>query len=80
LREAPRDGCCAALRTRNDVKPVCVSAGHRIDLPAAVLLVLDRAVRYRPPEPVRLADALVATVKRSMTTSPIPHNAPSRQS
>ena len=52
------------LRTREGVKPVYVSAGHRIDLPAAARLVLDCAVRYRLPEPTRLADALVAVVKR----------------
>jgi deoxyribonuclease V len=53
------------LRTRVGVKPVYVSVGHRIDLPAAERLVLDCAVRFRLPEPTRLADALVGAAKRA---------------
>jgi deoxyribonuclease V len=53
------------LRTREGAKPAYISAGHRIDLPAAVRLVLDCAVRYRLPEPTRLADILVAAARRS---------------
>jgi deoxyribonuclease V len=52
------------LRTRRGVKPVFVSVGHRIDLDSAERLVLDCAVGYRLPEPVRLADRLVAAEKR----------------
>jgi deoxyribonuclease V len=44
------------LRTRDRVKPVFVSVGHNIDLPTATRLVLDCAIRYRLPEPTRLAD------------------------
>ena len=51
------------LRTRNGVKPVFVSVGHRIDLPSAERLVLACAVRYRHPEPTRLADRLAAKAK-----------------
>jgi deoxyribonuclease V len=49
-------GC--VLRTRDDVKPVYVSVGHRCTLDAACDLVLDFAPRYRIPEPVRAADRL----------------------
>ena len=56
---------------REGVKPVYVSAGHRIDLPAAARLVLDCTVRYRLPEPTRLADVLVAAVKRSRPSRPL---------
>ena len=52
------------LRTRDAVRPVYVSAGHRIDLATAERLVLDCAVRYRLPEPTRLADALVGAARR----------------
>ncbi|MFH1647749.1 MAG: deoxyribonuclease V [Chloroflexota bacterium] len=45
----------AALRTRAGVKPVYVSIGHRIDLPAAVRWVLACCRGYRLPEPSRLA-------------------------
>jgi deoxyribonuclease V len=45
----------AVVRTRTNVKPVYVSIGHQIDLPAAVQLVLDCCRGYRLPEPTRLA-------------------------
>ena len=50
--------------TRTGVKPVYVSPGHRCDFDSAVRLVLECAVRYRLPEPTRLADRLVAEFKR----------------
>ena len=52
------------LRTQTGVKPVYVSIGHKADLPAAAEMVLDCAVKYRLPEPTRLADQLVAAAKR----------------
>jgi deoxyribonuclease V len=45
----------AVVRTRDRVRPVFVSVGHRIDLEAAVSLVLEYATRYRLPEPTRWA-------------------------
>jgi deoxyribonuclease V len=52
------------LRTQHGVKPVFVSVGHRIDLAGARRLVLACAVRYRLPEPTRLADQLAGAAKR----------------
>jgi deoxyribonuclease V len=49
----------AVVRTRDGVKPVYVSIGHRMDLDGAVKLVLSCCTRYRLPEPTRLADKLV---------------------
>lgn len=49
-------GC--ALRTRDEVKPIYVSVGHRCTLSAARELVLELAPRYRIPEPIRAADHL----------------------
>ncbi len=46
------------VRTREKVKPVWVSIGHRVDLLGAVTLVLHTAVRYRLPEPIRAAHRL----------------------
>lgn len=46
------------VRTREKVKPVWVSIGHRVDLSGAVTLVLRTAVRYRLPEPIRAAHRL----------------------
>ncbi|GHG31574.1 endonuclease V [Streptomyces filamentosus] len=47
-----------ALRTRRGVKPVFVSAGHRISLAGACAHTLALAPRYRVPETTRRADAL----------------------
>jgi len=44
------------LRTRDGVKPLFVSVGHRVSLQTAVRWVLDCAPRYRLPEPIRAAD------------------------
>lgn len=45
----------AVVRTRDDVRPVFVSVGHRVDLETAVSLVLDCAPTYRLPETTRWA-------------------------
>ncbi|MBI4267153.1 MAG: deoxyribonuclease V [Chloroflexi bacterium] len=44
-----------ALRTRAGVKPLYVSIGHKVDLPAATHWVLACCRGYRLPEPTRLA-------------------------
>jgi deoxyribonuclease V len=46
------------LRTRDDVKPVFVSVGHRADLDTACRHVLSLAPEYRLPETTRRADRL----------------------
>lgn len=51
------------LRTQDGVNPVFVSVGHRMDLATAERLVLACAIRFRLPEPTRLADRLVARAK-----------------
>ena len=55
----------AVLRTRARVRPLCVSVGHRVTLDDAVRWVLSCAVRFRLPEPTRLADRLVSRLKKS---------------
>lgn len=52
------------VRTRTGVKAVFVSPGHLCTHDDAVRLVLDCTAGYRLPEPVRLADRLVAQFKR----------------
>lgn len=47
------------LRTRDGVKPLYVSVGHRITLEDAVRVVLACGRGYRLPEPTRLAHQLV---------------------
>ena len=54
----------SVLRTRDGIRPLFVSVGHRIDLESAVSVVLACATRYRMPEPTRLADCLAAQAKK----------------
>jgi deoxyribonuclease V len=49
----------AAVRTRRGVRPVYVSVGHRVSLAVAIRTVLRCAPRFRVPEPIRQAHALV---------------------
>lgn len=51
------------LRTRRAVKCVYVSVGHLINLEQATGIVLALAVRYRLPEPTRLAHILAGKMK-----------------
>jgi len=54
----------SVVRTRNDVKPVFVSVGHKCRLCDAVRIVLDCCRRYRLPEPSRLAHQIVTRLKK----------------
>ncbi len=47
------------LRTKDRVKPIFVSQGHRVSLGRAVDAVLKCSRRYRIPEPIRRAHILV---------------------
>ena len=48
------------LRTRVGVKPVYVSVGHRVGLPAAISFVMSCVTKYRLPETTRAADGLAS--------------------
>ena len=52
------------VRTRQRIKPLFISVGHKIDLASAVRVVLACVRRYRIPEPTRLADIRVDALKR----------------
>lgn len=54
----------AVLRTRNRVKPVYVSPGHRISTVTACSWILRMCSRYRIPDPIRTADQMVNRMKR----------------
>jgi deoxyribonuclease V len=56
----------SVVRTRTDVKPVFVSAGHRIGLADCVDLTVRLSGRYRIPEPTRQADILSRSTLRSL--------------
>lgn len=53
----------SVLRTRDNVKPVYVSAGHLANLADSVRLVLRCGGGFRLPEPTRQAHALVNRVR-----------------
>ncbi len=59
-----RDVVGAALRTKNKVNPVYVSAGHLIDLETAIDLTLRCDGGYRIPEPTRRTHNLVNALRR----------------
>lgn len=56
----------AAVRTRDRVRPVFVSIGHRISLAEAVRLTLRCARGLRIPEPTRQAHLLAERTKREL--------------
>jgi len=49
-----------AVRTREKVKPMYISVGHRLSLSEAVRITLLACSGFRMPEPTRLADKLVS--------------------
>jgi deoxyribonuclease V len=54
----------ACVRTRDGVKPIYVSRGHRCDLESAVRLVLRCGGGFRVPEPTRQAHLFVNELRR----------------
>jgi deoxyribonuclease V len=55
------------LRTRDDVRPLFVSPGHLIDIQGTRDIVLACAVKYRLPEPTRIADKLSRKAKKLLS-------------
>ena len=53
----------AVVRTRNKVKPVFVSVGNKCLLEDAIEISLKCAIKYRLPEPTRLAHQYVSKLK-----------------
>jgi deoxyribonuclease V len=56
----------SVLRTQDGVRPVYASIGHLFSLENAEALILACSTHYRLPEPTRLADQLVARIKRTV--------------
>lgn len=54
----------AVLRTRDYVKPIFVSPGHRTDLKTSIKIVLDCTGKFRIPEPIRRADSISKRIKK----------------
>ncbi len=59
-RQDPPELIGAVLRTRSNVRPLYISAGHKTELPQAIDTVLDCCNGYRLPEPTRLAHQAAA--------------------
>lgn len=57
----------AAVRTRNEIKPVFVSVGHKLCLEDAVKIILQCSPRFRIPEPLRLAHRMVNEMRKFST-------------
>jgi len=53
------------LRTRDGVRPIYVSTGHRVGLDSAVRLVRQCSEGYRIPKPTRQADRYVRDLRRA---------------
>ena len=53
----------AVVRTRDGVRPLYVSPGHRMDIPSAVAFTLAACKGFRLPEPTRQAHTLVTRLK-----------------
>ena len=53
----------AVVRTRSNVKPIFVSIGNKCLLKEAIELVLSCSIKYRLPEPTRLAHQFVSKLK-----------------
>ena len=54
------------LRTRDNVRPVFVSPGHKVDFESAIGAVLACCRGYRLPEPTRQAHIEAGKLKRRM--------------
>jgi deoxyribonuclease V len=50
----------AVLRTRDGVKPLYISVGHKISLSTALDVVLKCTTKYRLPETTRIADKIAS--------------------
>ncbi len=66
IRGKDREVVGTALRTRDGVKPVFVSVGNRTDLNTAVIIALECSRGLRIPEPTRLADKYVDSLKKKV--------------
>ena len=74
----PKKGTCSSLlykkeivgvvlRTKDNVKPLFVSPGNRIDIQGSIEIVLACSQRYRIPEPLRRADFISKKIKKELS-------------
>lgn len=67
--EADGERIGQVLCTRDDVKPVFISPGHRMNMEATRELILGSGAGYKLPEPQRLADLAVRRAKEEYVAS-----------
>jgi len=60
----------AVVRTRDGVRPIYVSQGHRVSLDTAIEMALRVSDGFRIPRPTREADHYVSAIKREMSRRP----------
>ena len=58
----------AVLLSKSSCNPIFVSAGHMITLETAVKIVKNFLVKFKIPEPTRLAHNLANKIKRDLLT------------
>jgi deoxyribonuclease V len=58
-----------SIRSRESVKPLYVSPGHKMDVETSVKTVIDLLRGYRLPEPLRLAHIMVNKYRRNYDTN-----------
>ncbi|MEN6309853.1 MAG: deoxyribonuclease V [Anaerohalosphaeraceae bacterium] len=56
----------SVLCSRDRVKPLFISPGHKITLAQSIKVVLSCCTRYRLPEPARLAHQLVTRLRKKL--------------
>ncbi len=66
-REGKKVG--TVLRTKEDIKPLFISPGHRIDFLTSNQLILESCKGYRFPEPLRKAHQLAERAARAKSRS-----------
>jgi deoxyribonuclease V len=54
----------AILRTKDKVKPLFISTGHRIDLQTSIQFILTTCKGFRHPEPLRRAHQLTRLIRK----------------
>jgi len=65
-KEAGGERIGAVLRTREKVRPIYISQGHRVSLETAIRLVLAVTDGFRIPRPTREADHFASLAKRKL--------------
>ena len=60
----------AVLRTKERVKPVFVSPGHRIDSMTSIRIILESCQGFRIPEPLRKAHQASRTMLQTYSKRP----------